>query len=71
MEFEVVRFNELKKYIGTISFKTLSVTLKELESDQSCPPGGISADTAEGRIQFDRTGQKPDTDIGQPLRMGR
>lgn len=33
MEFEVVRFNELKKYIGTISFKTLSVTLKELESD--------------------------------------
>lgn len=33
MEFEVVRFNELKKYIGTISYKTLSVTLKELESD--------------------------------------
>ena len=33
MEFKVVRFNELKKYIGTISFKTLSVTLKELESD--------------------------------------
>ncbi len=33
MEFEVVRFNELKKYIGTISYKTLSVTLKELEGD--------------------------------------
>jgi len=33
MEFRVVRFNELKKYIGTISYKTLSVTLKELESD--------------------------------------
>ena len=33
MEFGVVRFNEMKKYIGGISYKTLSVTLKELESD--------------------------------------
>lgn len=33
MEFKVVRFNELKKYIKTISYKTLSATLKELESD--------------------------------------
>ncbi len=33
MEFKVVRFNELKKYIGTISYKTLSVTLKEPERD--------------------------------------
>lgn len=34
MEFGVVRFNEMKKYIGEISYKTLSATLKELESDQ-------------------------------------
>ena len=33
MEFEVVRFNELKKYIRSISYKTLSSTLKELEAD--------------------------------------
>ena len=33
MEYGVVRFNELKKYIGTISYKTLSSTLKELEAD--------------------------------------
>lgn len=33
MEFKVVRFNELKRYIGTISYKTLSATLKELEND--------------------------------------
>lgn len=33
MEYKVVRFNELKKYIGTISYKTLSATLKELEAD--------------------------------------
>ena len=30
MEFGVVRFNEIKRYIGQISYKTLSSTLKEL-----------------------------------------
>lgn len=34
MEFGIVRFNEMKKYIGNISYKTLSSTLKELESDK-------------------------------------
>lgn len=34
MEFNVVRFNEMKKYIGDISYKTLSYTLKELEADK-------------------------------------
>ena len=34
MEFGVVRFNEMKRYIGDISYKTLSSTLKELETDQ-------------------------------------
>ena len=34
MEFKVVRFNEMKKYIGSISYKTLSSTLKELGADQ-------------------------------------
>ena len=34
MEFGVVRFNEMKRYIGGISYKTLSATLKELERDQ-------------------------------------
>ena len=33
MEFGVVRFNEMKKYIGGISYKTLSANLKELEAD--------------------------------------
>lgn len=31
--YEIVRFNEMKKYIGEISYKTLSSTLKELEAD--------------------------------------
>lgn len=34
MEFQIVRFNEMKKYIGGISYKTLSATLKELEADR-------------------------------------
>ena len=34
MEFKVVRYNELKRYIKSISHKTLSNSLKELEKDQ-------------------------------------
>ncbi|MBE7005636.1 MAG: helix-turn-helix transcriptional regulator [Ruminococcaceae bacterium] len=33
MEFEPVRFNELRRYVKNISDKTLSSNLKELESD--------------------------------------
>ncbi len=33
MEFKVVRFNEMQKYIGGITYKTLSSTLKQLEAD--------------------------------------
>lgn len=32
--FEVMRFNELQRFIKVISYKTLSATLKELEADQ-------------------------------------
>ena len=34
MEFKTVRFNELKRYLKTISDKTLSTNLKELEADK-------------------------------------
>lgn len=33
MEYEPVRFNEMRRYLGRISDKTLSVNLKELERD--------------------------------------
>ena len=57
MEFGVVRFNEMKKYIGGISYKTLSSTLKELEMDQlihraeypQIPPQGANSITARGK----------------------
>lgn len=32
-EYEVVRYSELKRHVGTISHKTLSLNLKELEND--------------------------------------
>lgn len=33
MEFKVVRYNELKRYINGITYKTLTSALRELESD--------------------------------------
>lgn len=34
MEYAPVRFNEMKRYLGRITDKTLSVNLKELEADR-------------------------------------
>ena len=34
MEYQPVRFNELRRYLGKISDKTLSQNLKELEKDE-------------------------------------
>ena len=34
MEFEVVRFNDLRRYLKNVSDKTLSNNLKELEKDR-------------------------------------
>ena len=42
MEFGVVRFNEMKKYIGGISYKTLSATLKVLEMVRRPPRAELS-----------------------------
>ena len=33
MEYEPVRFNEMRRYLGSIADKTLSQNLKELEAD--------------------------------------
>lgn len=32
--FKVMRFNEMQRFIKTVSYKTLSATLKELEADR-------------------------------------
>lgn len=33
MEYQPVRFNEMRRYLGRVTDKTLSANLKELESD--------------------------------------
>lgn len=33
VEYEAIRFNELQRKIGTITYKTLSMELKELQAD--------------------------------------
>jgi DNA-binding HxlR family transcriptional regulator len=33
VEYETIRFNEMKRLIGTITYKTLSAQLKEMETD--------------------------------------
>lgn len=33
VEYETIRFNELHRKIGSITFKTLSTQLKEMEAD--------------------------------------
>ena len=61
MEFEVVRFNQLKRYLKTVSDKTLSLNLKELEADgliarrayPEIPPRVEYALTEKGRSLMD------------------
>ena len=64
--YNVVRFNEMKKYIGDISDKTLSSTLKELEADgvirrKEYPPlGGAGQRVCE----HEREGQREPAGVG-------
>lgn len=65
MEFEVVRYNELKRYIRSISHKTLSNSLKELERDQliirkeypQIPPKVGVQPVRKGAVSDGHTGQ--------------
>lgn len=70
MCFGVVRFNEMKKYIGGISYKTLSSTLKELEADQLVHRE-VSPDPAQGGIQPHAPGQVADPHSGPDVRLGQ
>lgn len=61
MEFEPVRFNELRRYVRNISDKTLSMNLKELETDNliqrkeypQIPPKVEYSLTARGKSLMD------------------
>lgn len=70
----VLRFNELQRCIGTISYKTLSSTLKELEKDRPGGEKGVSADPAQGGVQpvraraFADPGDRHDVQLGEQHR---
>ena len=76
MEFGVVRYSELKRYIRTISHKTLSLSLKELEKDRliirteypQIPP---KVEYAQSGIQPVGARQITDDDTRPALYMGR
>ena len=70
MEFDVVRFNELRRYLKKVSDKKLSNNLKELETDRLIIRKE-STDTAEGRIQPERQRQIPDGSPGPVMCLGR
>ncbi len=65
---EVLRFNEIDKYIDTISQKMLSVTLKGLEAD------GLVKRTiypqVPPRVEYQLTERKPYPSFTEPCYMG-
>ena len=71
MEFETVRFNELKRYLKTISDKTLSTNLKGAGSRQTDRPYRVSADSAEGGICTFGAWKIADDCAGSALCLGR
>ncbi|WP_255376413.1 helix-turn-helix domain-containing protein [Megasphaera sp. An286] len=70
VEYETIRFNELKRKIGAITYKTLSEQLKGMERDGLRPPG-ISPNPAEGRIQPVGQSALPLPDYGSHVPLGR
>ena len=71
MEFGVVRFNEMKKYIGEISYKNVELHAERAGGRPACPPGGIPADSAQSGIQPHGAWKIPYSYFGRNVRMGR
>ena len=71
MEFETVRFNELKRYLKTISDKTLSTNLKELEADKLIVRTEYPQIPAEGGIYAFGAREIADDCTGSALCLGR
>ena len=71
MEFKTVRFNELKRYLKTISDKTLSTNLKELEADKLIVRTEYPQIPAEGGICAFGAWEIADDCTGSALCLGR
>ena len=70
MEYEVVRFNELKRYLKNISDKTLSTNLK-VRIRPADYKKRVSANSTKGRIQPQRPRKIPDGRSGPAVHLGR
>lgn len=70
MEYQPVRFNEMKRYLGKITDKTLSGNLKELEADGLIARQGVPPDPAQGGVLPDGPGEIPDGGAGPAVRVG-
>ncbi len=71
MEFETVRFNELKRYLKTISDKNSQHESQGAGSRQTDRPHRVSADPAEGGIYAFGTRKIADDCAGSALCLGR
>ena len=71
MEFRVVRFNELKRYLKTVSDKTLSRNLKELERDQLILRQEYPQIPPRVEYRLSERGPVPDEDPRPAVRLGR
>ena len=65
MEYEPVRFNEMRRYLGGVSDRTLSRSLKELEAD------GLVSRREFPRVFLDRAGRIAHGRARSALRVGR
>lgn len=69
-EYSVLRYNELKRRLGTISHKTLSLSLKELEAD-----GLVQREEyprfPQGGVQPFGAGAVPHPHFGRYVHLGR
>ena len=70
MEFGVVRYSELKRYIRTISHKTLSLSLKRAGKRQAHHPHRISADSAKVEYSLSERGKSLMTILDQLCTWG-
>lgn len=70
MEFAPVRFNQMRRYLKTVTDKTLSMNLKELEADGLILRQAYQQMPPQGRIPPDRKGGRTDEDSGPALRLG-
>lgn len=70
VEYEAIRFNELQRKIGTITYKTLSAQLKEMGSGRPRSAQRVPPNPAESGIQPFRQGPFPSPHYGGHVPVG-